>query len=167
MKRTSPEHLLTPKADLTPMIDVTFLILIFFLCTLRFKTLEGQLGAYLPKDGGAASTPAEAPEALEVGIRVVREGQRLAPNGEAPWDASGGGRYVWSSDRQVSYSLGPRRGLDLAQLRSELARYGTSSEATDVVLAPANGVVQAEVVTVLDALIDAGYLSVRVRGAER
>jgi len=167
MKRTSPEHLLTPKADLTPMIDVTFLILIFFLCTLRFKTLEGQLGAYLPKDVGMQVDPAETPEALDVGIHIVREGERLSPDGRAPWDAAGGGRYVWSDDRQVSYSLGPRRGLDLGQLRAELARYATESDAADVVLAPAGGVVQAEVVTVLDTLIDEGYLSVRVRGAER
>lgn len=167
MKRTSPEHLVTPKADLTPMIDVTFLILIFFLCTLRFKTLEGQLGAYLPKDVGVQVDPAETPAALDVGIRVVREGARLAPNGESPWDAAGGGRYVWSGDRAVSYSLGPRRGLDLEQLSAELARYAASSDANDVVLAPANGVVQAEVVAVLDTLIDQGYTSVRVRGAER
>lgn len=36
--------------DLTPMIDVTFLILVFFLCTIKFKTLEGKLDSYLPKD---------------------------------------------------------------------------------------------------------------------
>ena len=37
---------------MTPMIDVTFLLLIFFMCTLKFKTLEGKLAAYLPKDVG-------------------------------------------------------------------------------------------------------------------
>ena len=37
------------KIDMTPMIDVTFLIIVFFLCTLRFKSLEGRLGANLPR----------------------------------------------------------------------------------------------------------------------
>ena len=32
--------------QMTPMIDVTFLLLIFFMCTLKFKVLEGKLGAY-------------------------------------------------------------------------------------------------------------------------
>ena len=38
--------------EMTPMIDVVFLLLIFFMCTLRFKTLEGKLAAYLPRDAG-------------------------------------------------------------------------------------------------------------------
>ena len=43
---------------MTPMIDVTFLLLIFFMCTLKFKILEGKLGAYLPKDVGVQTTEA-------------------------------------------------------------------------------------------------------------
>ena len=38
---------------LTAMIDVTFLLLIFFLCTLRFRSFEGKLEAFLPRDGGS------------------------------------------------------------------------------------------------------------------
>ncbi len=45
--------------EMTPMIDVTFLLLIFFMCTLKFKTLEGKLAAYLPKDVGVNQTDAE------------------------------------------------------------------------------------------------------------
>ena len=45
--------------QMTPMIDVVFLLLIFFLCTLKFKLLEGKLAAYLPKDLGGNSMPAE------------------------------------------------------------------------------------------------------------
>ncbi|MBN2490440.1 MAG: biopolymer transporter ExbD [Planctomycetes bacterium] len=40
------------KMEFTPMIDVVFLLLVFFLCTLKFKTLEGKLATYLPKDRG-------------------------------------------------------------------------------------------------------------------
>jgi len=45
--------------EMTPMIDVTFLLLIFFMCTLKFKTLEGKLAAYLPKDVGVNQADAE------------------------------------------------------------------------------------------------------------
>jgi biopolymer transport protein ExbD len=38
--------------NMTPMIDVIFQLLIFFMCSLHFKTLEGKLLSYLPKNGG-------------------------------------------------------------------------------------------------------------------
>ncbi|MHC4777732.1 MAG: ExbD/TolR family protein [Planctomycetota bacterium] len=41
-----------PEMSMTPMIDVTFQLLIFFMVTSKFKTLEGKLDAYLPKDRG-------------------------------------------------------------------------------------------------------------------
>jgi biopolymer transport protein ExbD len=37
---------------LTAMIDCTFLLLIFFMLATKFKTVEGRLKAYLPKDRG-------------------------------------------------------------------------------------------------------------------
>lgn len=43
------------KMDLTPMIDVTFLLLIFFMLASKFKTEEGQILAYLPKNRGQSS----------------------------------------------------------------------------------------------------------------
>ncbi len=41
-----------PELSMTPMIDVTFQLLIFFMVTSKFKTLEGKLSAYLPKERG-------------------------------------------------------------------------------------------------------------------
>ncbi|MHC5079837.1 MAG: ExbD/TolR family protein [Planctomycetota bacterium] len=38
--------------NMTPMIDVCFQLLVFFMVTSKFKTLEGKLAAYLPKDKG-------------------------------------------------------------------------------------------------------------------
>ncbi|RME88550.1 MAG: biopolymer transporter ExbD [Planctomycetota bacterium] len=43
------------KMDLTPMIDVTFLLLIFFMLSAKFKTTEGQIQSFLPKNRGMAS----------------------------------------------------------------------------------------------------------------
>lgn len=41
-----------PPLNMTPMIDVVFQLLIFFMCTIRFRTMEGKLLSYLPKDKG-------------------------------------------------------------------------------------------------------------------
>ena len=38
--------------NITPMIDVVFQLLIFFMIAAKFKTLEGKLLAYLPKNAG-------------------------------------------------------------------------------------------------------------------
>ena len=45
------------KLNMTPMIDVVFQLLIFFLCTMKFKTLDQKIEAFLPKDRGLAATP--------------------------------------------------------------------------------------------------------------
>ena len=52
---------------LTPMIDVVFLLLVFFMYTARFRTLEGQLGVFLPR--GRAS--AEVAEELKKEMKSV------------------------------------------------------------------------------------------------
>ena len=41
-----------PELGFTSMIDVTFLLLLFFLITGRFKSSEGDVKAYLPRDRG-------------------------------------------------------------------------------------------------------------------
>ncbi|MHC5020256.1 MAG: ExbD/TolR family protein [Planctomycetota bacterium] len=45
--------------DITPMIDVVFQLLIFFMVATKFKTLEGKLLAYLPKDKGLKNVKVE------------------------------------------------------------------------------------------------------------
>jgi len=68
--------------EMTPMIDVTFLLLIFFMCTLKFKTLEGKLAAYLPKDVGVNSSESDPIEKVEILLQVVNEGNKLDVYGE-------------------------------------------------------------------------------------
>ncbi len=41
-----------PQLNMTPMIDVVFQLLIFFMCSIHFRTMEGKLQSYLPKDKG-------------------------------------------------------------------------------------------------------------------
>lgn len=44
-----------PSADLTPMIDIVFNLLIFFMCATKFRTTEGMIRAFLPKNRGQGS----------------------------------------------------------------------------------------------------------------
>lgn len=151
--------------EMTPMIDVTFLLLIFFMCTLKFKSLEGQLGAYLPKNEGVNSEPSEISDPLEVGILVRESGNKLAMDG-SPWTPGQGGRWNFDQTRRVEYSLGPLRGLTLKELGAELDALDPQAYPQGVVLSAKDGTVQGEAVETLDVLLDAGFTSVRLRGAE-
>ena len=68
-KKRNKEDLDEIKMNMTPMIDVCFQLLIFFMVTSKFKTLEGKLAAYLPKDRGWININTPPPEILP--IRVV------------------------------------------------------------------------------------------------
>ncbi len=48
--------------QMTPMIDVVFQLLIFFMVGCQFKTFEGKLAAYLPKDKGLMNYKIEEQE---------------------------------------------------------------------------------------------------------
>jgi len=150
--------------EMTPMIDVTFLILIFFMVTLKFRTLEGQLSAYLPKDVGPNSTPAEVAWPLAIGIHLRAAGTKFAPDGR-PWSRELGGRWNFGPDRRLDYSLGPRRGLDLEQLRRRVLELDLADSGQSIELSAGPGTVQAEAIRVLDLLIGAGLTEVRIRGA--
>ena len=59
MKIQDDEAAEEPTLNLTPMIDVVFQLLIFFMVAAKFKTLEGKLLAYLPKDKGLKNVKVE------------------------------------------------------------------------------------------------------------
>jgi len=163
MRIVPRRHLEESQLDMTPMIDVTFLLLIFFMCTLKFKTLEGRLDAYLPPDVGPSSDPAETPEALDLVIEVVHPGTRLSPRGEL-WIPDSG-RYVFGSDRVLAYTLGPARFETFEQLQERLEWSAQRGDTTRLVLDPREGVVQSEVITVLDHLAASGWSKVTFHGA--
>ena len=92
MARNSLQEVANEKCELemTPMIDVTFLLLIFFMCTLKFKILEGKLGAYLPKDVGVQATDAPPVEKVDIRLDVLRPGNKV--------------RYDYKSKSNVPYT---------------------------------------------------------------
>lgn len=61
--------------ELTSMVDVVFLLLVFFMCTMRFRTEEGKMDAFLPRQGPPAPEGKAPPPALHVMIRPAVAGR--------------------------------------------------------------------------------------------
>ena len=155
------------KLDMTPMIDVTFLLLIFFMCTLKFKTLEGKLAAYLPQDVGVNTSDAEPIEKVEIMLQVIEEGTKYMPHGvdRIPWDGQNK-RFVYGSDRRIRYTVGPMRTFDLKELGTRIKTMtevgGKKRPAT---IDPRKGIVYADVAKVLDEVLTAGFEEVTFVGS--
>ena len=156
--------------EMTPMIDVTFLLLIFFLCTIKFKLLEGKLAAYLPKDVGVNSSPAEPKEKVEIVIHVDEAGNRVFAAGDdkgQPWASDpslDNQRRYELIGRRVHYTLGPRKTTDLKELTKWLKDFFRKDEEAPCTIDCRPGSVYGDMVPVLDAAIDAGFENITFVG---
>ncbi len=148
--------------EMTPMIDVTFLLLIFFLLTLKFKTLEGKLSAYLPKDVGVNTSDAEPKEKVEIKITVVAEGKRVDPN-DMTKDYSGEGRFEYIG-RKLRYQVGPRSTSEIDELAKSLRRMIDADPERPATIDSRPGTVYGDIVPVLDVAVDAGYQDITFVG---
>ncbi|MCP3918270.1 MAG: biopolymer transporter ExbD [bacterium] len=162
----SEEH----EMEMTSMIDVTFLLLIFFMCTLKFKTLEGKLAAYLPKDVGVNQSDAEPIEKVEILLRVKAEGNKLDVNGKAYNDPTGKGRFTYDGTRSIEYSVGTKRTRDIDEIGKRLRKVYKDKERLGQEKIPATidarpGTIYSDVVKVLDKAIDAGFNDITFVGA--
>ena len=162
-KKQRPD--LTPlKADMTPMIDVVFQLLIFFMLTIEFKTLEGKLAAYLPKDVGVNVGKADPQEKIEVRVKVQTEGSKLDPyRPEQAW--SGKGAFKYGPDRVMTYSVGPKTTSDLDELRMRLEEFFRADPEQAATIDAYPGTVYEDVVRVLDVAIEVGYTDITFIGA--
>ena len=155
--------------DMTPMIDVTFLLLIFFMCTLKFKTLEGKLSAYLPKDVGVNSSDDPPIEKVEVMVRVLVQGTKIKPRRKGEpmelWDGPAGSRYEYHTDRVIEYAIGPRKTKDIQEVFSTLKTLHLNDPERPATIDARKGTVYADVVHVLDAAMDAKFKEVTFVGA--
>ncbi len=131
------------KMEMTPMIDVTFLLLIFFMCTLQFKTLEGKLSAFLPKDAGLSVNP-------EIPIEEVRV--LMSTPAEA------------AESQVLTYRVGPSSFPSLAAVQARLEHLHAADEARPLTLEPSGPVPYGEVVRLLDHVLLAGFSDVRFAG---
>ena len=103
-----------PSMDMTPMIDVVFLLLIFFLC-MEFKSLEGKLGANLPREG-RWNTAARPKETLDLRIVCTDWGREVL---DEPNDPKG--RFELLGHKTQVY-IGARLVQDRTELELELRR---------------------------------------------
>ncbi len=165
MSKTRPAAEQEHEMEMTPMIDVTFLLLIFFMCTIRFKTLEGRLSAYLPRDLGPSSAPAEPVESVRVTISVREPGTRYsAADPSRLW--SGEGRFAIRG-RRLSYQVGPSAIGAPDALAARLRQIHADDAERPLVLTAGPKTTYADVVVVLDAALDAGFTDVTFSGAAR
>ena len=148
--------------EMTPMIDVTFLLLIFFMCTLKFKTLEWKLAAYLPKDVGVNSSDAEPVEKVEIMLQVVKEGNKLDPYGK-PWD--GNGRFIYDDSRVIQYSVGARKSNNLMEISKRLKDLHRQDPERPSTIDARPGIVYGDVIKVLDEALFAGFTDITFVGA--
>lgn len=156
--------------EMTSMIDVVFLLLIFFLCTLKFKTLEGKLAAYLPKDVGVNTSDAEEIEKVEIVVKVVSPGEKLDAYGRGPWDptkdANGNyKRFSYGAGRKLSYGVGPRKMSDVGELQTRLTQIYKADSERPATIDSRPGTVYEDVVAVLDATLNAGFTQITFVGS--
>ena len=150
------------KLDMTPMIDVVFQLIIFFMCNIKYKTLEGRLDAYLPKDVGVNTAPATLIEKVEITIKVVEVGERRDPkNVNQPWIGKGTFEYV---GRKVSYQIGPRKTVDIAEVRKIVAQLHRENPERKSTIDCRPGTIYADMIPVLDAAVDAGFTDITFVG---
>jgi biopolymer transport protein ExbD len=150
------------KMDMTPMIDVVFQLLIFFMCNIKYKTLEGRLDAYLPKDVGVNTSPAEDIEKVEIIIRVVASGERRDPiNLNQPWNGEKRFEYV---GRKLSYQIGPRKTADIHEVDKVLVRLFREDPERKSTIDCRSGTVYADMIPVLDSAVDAGFRDITFIG---
>jgi len=164
------------KLEMTPMIDVTFLLLIFFMCTIKFKTLEGKLEAFLPKDVGVNSSDAPPKEKIDIVIKSVKPGQKIdidafEKRGQiVEWNGQDD-YYLYG--HEVSYKVqrdtfeGNDSGVqEMREKLDEIYRTPTSDgEKRAITLKPMPGVVYADIMVVLDTVIEVGFEDVSFAGS--
>ena len=67
-----PEKASKSEMNMTPMIDVTFQLIIVFLCSMKFRTLDQKIEAFLPKDVGLSTAPATAEVETKISVKLRR-----------------------------------------------------------------------------------------------
>jgi biopolymer transport protein ExbD len=167
LKKLSEEEC---ELEMTSMIDVTFLLLIFFMCTLKFKTLEGKLAAYLPKDVGVNTSEAEEIEKVEVLIKVANEGNKLNARGTRAWNPNKDEndnveRFIYDDTRRLTYKIGPKTMTNVIELEERLRQLHIADDERPATIDSRPGTVYEDVVAVLDATLNAGFTQITFVGS--
>jgi len=149
-----------PKPDMNPMIDIVFQLLIFFLVTMKFKTLDMKIEAFLPKDRGLAATITK----LEEKPKIVAVLKRRSKGGvlEKSTRVRVQNQTIGTSDKSETWELLITKAK--AILDRHIANSGDPADVKGEVdaspLVPTGDVVMA-----VDAFIAAGLLDVTFIGS--
>ncbi len=145
--------------DMTPMIDVTFQLIIFFMLQ-KFRTLEGKLSAFLPKDLGVGTCVSHPVPKLDVHVY-------LAKKGSFRWVK---GRKVWTG-RKLKWKVNASWVRTRAELQRLLARAAREKKdpkrpghPLPVTVHAHGGVLYGEVTETVDTILYAGFEKVLFAG---
>ncbi len=154
------------KLDMTPMIDVVFQLLIFFMCTIRFRSLEARLSAYLPKDVGVNSAPAGTQvEKVDIVVKVLAEGSKLHPLRDEPYGPTGVGPFRYGPDRRLQFQVGATLTSSIEELSVRLKEIHQSQPTRPATIDPRARTTYSDMVLVLDAALAAGFREIAFKAA--
>ena len=138
------------KMNMTPMIDVTFQLIIVFLCSMKFRTLDQKIEAFLPKDVGLSTAPATAEVEVKVSVKLAR-----APGAETT--------HVYLLGSKLGTSQTPGIWDNLAQ---RLREFRSQDEKVKAEIDADPDVMHGDVVSALDSFMAAKIGNVVFKGTQ-
>ncbi len=145
--------------DMTPMIDVTFQLIIFFMLQ-KFKTLEGKLSTFLPKDVGVTSGPAKMTPRLDVQVYLAEKGTFRIVGGRKVWT---GRKLTWKVNAAWIHSKEELERL-LVKTAREVEDPEHPGHPLPVTVHAHPGVQYGEVTRTVDAILYSGFEKVDFAG---
>ena len=70
MRLTKHRHKTIADMNMTPMIDIVFQLMIVFLCSMKFRTLDMKIEAFLPKDVGLSAANPQSEVEVKLVVRL-------------------------------------------------------------------------------------------------
>ena len=154
------------KGDMTPMIDVVFQLMIFFMCTIKFKTLEGKLTAYLPKDVGVNNVQTNAKlEKVDIVVKVLKEGSKLHSERDEPYVEGSGRPFRYGPDRVIQIQVGSMVTTKIPELKARLKQLHDATPDRAATIDPKAKSTYADTVLVLNTAVEAGFLDITFKGS--
>ena len=118
------------KVDLTSMVDIVFLLLVFFMVATQFRTNEGSLETWLPRDRGHSTGPVEVETPCRItlyrdGDQIVAFADRRAVPARSPTDRGEDDLAIFGlAEQEETFGLiGPDRRVIEQHLTERLATW--------------------------------------------
>lgn len=160
-----------PNADITPMIDIVFNLLIFFMCATKFRTTEGFIMCFLPKNRGQGSgTPTI--DLNEVRIKLLWYGSDGRPtNDDAGYVVVKIGDQSFNQPGEIEQSRPPEKSTVWSGMYEKLNSFkagysGSSEKGLPVIIDARKQVPTKYVVLVLNEVVRAGIQDVTFAAPE-